>query len=99
MVIVLTNGLRTSEAQRELVTRLTSTDTPVIAVAVQEPYDPGHADVPTWITTYDWRAVTMTSLAKVLVGERSPEGTLPVAVPHGDDPTRIQYPFGHGLTW
>lgn len=99
VVVVLTSGLRTSAAQRELVERLTGTDTPVIAVAVQEPYDPGFADVPTWLATYDWRAVTMTSLAKVLVGERSPEGTLPVAVPHGDDPAQIQYPFGHGLTW
>ncbi|WP_298177398.1 glycoside hydrolase family 3 protein [Saccharomonospora sp.] len=99
LVIVLTNGLRDSEGQRELVERLTSTDTPVIAVAVQEPYDPGHADVPTWIATYDWRGVTMTSLAKVLVGERSPVGTLPVTIPSGSDPDQTLYPFGHGLTW
>ncbi|EHR63534.1 glycoside hydrolase family 3 protein [Saccharomonospora cyanea] len=99
VVIVLTNGLRGSAAQRQLVERLTSTDTPVIAVAVQEPYDPGHADVPTWIATYDWRDVTMTSLAKVLAGERSPEGKLPVAVPSGADPAQTLYPFGHGLTW
>lgn len=99
LVIVLTNGLRGSEGQRELVERLTSTDTSVIAVAVQEPYDPGYAEVPTWIATYDWRVVTMTSLAKVLVGEHSPEGTLPVTIPHGDDPDQTLYPFGHGLTW
>ncbi|EID54717.1 glycoside hydrolase family 3 protein [Saccharomonospora xinjiangensis] len=99
VVIVLTNGLRGSEAQRQLVERLTSTDTPVIAVAVQEPYDPGHVEVPTWIATYDWRDVTMNSLAKVIVGERSPEGRLPVAVPDGPDPTQILYPFGHGLTF
>lgn len=99
VVIVITNGLRTGEAQRQLVERLTSTDTPVIAVAVQEPYDPGYVDVPTWLATYDWRDVTMTSLAKVLTGERSPEGKLPVTVPNGSDPEQTLYPFGHGLTW
>ncbi|OQO92867.1 beta-N-acetylhexosaminidase [Saccharomonospora piscinae] len=99
LVIVLTNGLRTSEGQRQLVERLTSTDTPIAAVAVQEPYDPGHADVPTWLATYDWRDVTMTSLATVLLGRQAPEGTLPVSVPSGSDPDQTLYPFGHGLTW
>ena len=91
-VVVLTNGLRTSEPQRTLVTRLLATGKPVIAVAVQEPYDPGYADVPTWIATYDWRDVTIRSLAKVLLGTVSPQGKLPVTIPDA-------YPFGAGLTW
>nr|WP_235022865.1 glycoside hydrolase family 3 protein [Amycolatopsis alkalitolerans] len=95
-VVVLTNGLRTSTAQRDLVDGLLATGKPVVAVAVQEPYDPGYADVPTWVATYDWRDVTMSSLAKVLLGKISPQGKLPVSIPAGDV---VRYPFGTGLTW
>ena len=91
-VVVLTNGLRASEPQRNLVSELLATGKPVIAVSVQEPYDPGYADVPTWIATYDWRDVTMRALAKVLLGKISPQGRLPVTIPNA-------YPFGAGMTW
>ncbi|MFC4002565.1 glycoside hydrolase family 3 protein [Prauserella oleivorans] len=99
LVVVLTNGLANDAGQRDLVHRLLATGKPVVAVSVQEPYDPGHADVPTWLATYDWRSVSMTSLAKVLLGEHAPQGKLPVNIPAGDDPETIRYPFGHGLTW
>ncbi len=98
-VVVLTNGLRTDTAQGDLVRELLATGKPVVAVSVQEPYDPGYADVPTWVATYDWRDVTMASLAKVLTGEISPQGKLPVDIPAGDDAGQIRYPFGTGLTW
>lgn len=91
-VVVLTNGLRTSQPQRDLVRALTNTGKRLIAVSVQEPYDPGYADVPTWVVTYDWRDVTMRSLAKVLLGRISPQGKLPVTIPGA-------YEFGTGLTW
>ncbi|TKG70013.1 glycoside hydrolase family 3 protein [Prauserella endophytica] len=99
VVIVLTNNLRGSEGQQALVEELMATGKPVVAVSVQEPYDPGYADVPAWVATYDWRSVTMSSLAKVLFGELSPQGRLPVTIPAGDDPGTVLYPFGHGLTW
>ncbi|TVT14097.1 glycoside hydrolase family 3 protein [Amycolatopsis acidiphila] len=98
-VVVLTNGLRTSTAQQDLVNGLLATGKPVVAVTIQEPYDPGYADVPTWVATYDWRDVTMKSLAKVLLGQISPQGKLPVSIPAGDDTNKIRYPFGTGLTW
>lgn len=98
-VVVLTNGLRTAPAQRDLVNGLLATGKPVVAVTVQEPYDPGYVDVPTWVATYDWRNVTMRSLAKVLLGQLCPHGSLPVAIPAGDDPTQTLYPLGTGLTW
>ena len=98
-VVVLTNGLRTSTAQQDLVQSLLATGKPVVAVTVQEPYDPGYADVPTWVVTYDWRDVTMRSLAKVLLGQVSPQGKLPVSIPAGSDGRTILYPFGTGLTW
>jgi beta-N-acetylhexosaminidase len=99
LVVVLTNGLRGSAEQRKLVDSLQATGKPVVAVAVQEPYDPAYADVPTWITTYDWRAVTMASLAKVILGETSPQGVLPVNIPAGSDNSSVLFPFGHGLSW
>lgn len=99
VVVVLTNGLRDDKGQVDLVNAMRQTGKPVVAVSVQEPYDPGYADSATWVATYDWRAVTMNSLAKVLLGEHSPAGNLPVAIPAGDDPGNTLFPFGHGLTW
>ncbi|WP_020673414.1 glycoside hydrolase family 3 N-terminal domain-containing protein [Amycolatopsis nigrescens] len=98
-VVVLTNGLRTSAGQTSLVNSLLATGKPVVAVSIQEPYDPGFADVPSWVATYDWRDVSMSSLAKVLTGKLSPLGKLPVDVPTGADPTKVLFPFGHGLRW
>jgi beta-N-acetylhexosaminidase len=98
LVIVLTNGLRTSASQRNLLTKLLATGKPVIPVAVQAPYDPGFVDAPTWIATYAWRDISMVSLAKVIFGKISPQGKLPVNVPTAD-PTKILFPFGTGLTW
>ncbi|WP_243726544.1 glycoside hydrolase family 3 protein [Actinocrispum wychmicini] len=98
LVIVLTNGLRTSASQTSLVNRLVATGKPVVAVAAQVPYDPAFADVPTWITTYAWRDMSMASLAKVIFGQISPRGKLPVNVPTADN-TKVLFPFGTGLTW
>ncbi|MDQ3406336.1 MAG: glycoside hydrolase family 3 protein [Actinomycetota bacterium] len=99
LVVLLTNNLASNVGQRALLTRLMATGTPVVAVAVQSPYDTGFVDAPIWLATYSWRAVSLESLAKVLLGETSPRGKLPVDVPNGADPTKIKYPFDHGLSW
>ncbi|MGH3761294.1 glycoside hydrolase family 3 protein [Actinophytocola sp.] len=99
LTVVLTNNLSGREQQRALVDALLATGKPVIAVASQIPYDAGFVDAPTWVATYSWRAASMEALAKVLYGEISPQGKLPVDVPAGDDPSTIQYPFDTGLTW
>ena len=98
VVVVLTNNLKDRVNQRNLVNSLLATGKPVIAVASQIPYDAGYVDAPTWLATYSWRAVSMESLAKVLFGEVSPAGRLPVDVPVGGTST-ILYPFDTGLTW
>jgi beta-N-acetylhexosaminidase len=98
LVIVLTNNLKDRVAQRNLVTALLATGKPVIAVAAQIPYDAGYVDAPTWLATYGWRAHAMESLAKVLFGENSPAGKLPVDIPVGGTAT-VLYPFDHGVTW
>lgn len=99
VVILLTNNLSAFTQQRTLLTRLMATGKPVVAVATQVPYDAGFVAAPTWLATYSWRGVSMNSLAKVLMGETSPRGKLPVAVPDGADPTLVRYPFGHGISW
>lgn len=99
VVVVLTNSLGTRAQLRALLNRLLATGKPVVAVATQIPYDAGFIAAPTWLATYSWRSMSMESLAKVLLGEISPRGKLPVDIPVGSDPSAIAYPFDTGLTW
>jgi beta-N-acetylhexosaminidase len=99
LVVVLTNSLGTRAQLRALLNRLLATGKPVVAVATQIPYDAGFVSAPTWVATYSWRSMSMESLAKVILGEVSPRGKLPVDIPVGGDPTTIAYPFDTGLTW
>jgi beta-N-acetylhexosaminidase len=86
--------------QQKLVKDLLATGKPVIVVAVRDPYDIAYFDTaPTYLATYSYNAVAMESLAKVLYGEISPAGKLPVDIPVAGDPATPLYPFGHGLTW
>ena len=94
LVVVLTNGLAGQPAQQALLTRLLGTGRPVVAVAVQNPYDVAHTAAPNWLATYSSGAGSMASVAGVVTGRVRPTGRLPVAVP-GPTP----YPFGHGLSW
>nr|WP_245782473.1 glycoside hydrolase family 3 protein [Actinokineospora terrae] len=99
LVVVLTNNLAGNVEQRSLVEGLVGSGVPVVAVATQAPYDPGFANAPNWLVTYSWRAVSLESLTRVLFGEVSPRGKLPVDVNLGNDPTLPLYPYDHGLTW
>ncbi|MBM7811881.1 beta-N-acetylhexosaminidase [Saccharothrix algeriensis] len=94
LVVVLTNGLAGQPAQQALLTRLLGTGGPVVAVAVQNPYDVAHTAAPNWLATYSSGAGSMASVAGVVTGRVRPTGRLPVTVP-GPTP----YPFGHGLSW
>ncbi|MFE2750405.1 glycoside hydrolase family 3 N-terminal domain-containing protein [Actinosynnema sp. NPDC059335] len=94
VVVVLTNALSRQPAQQTLLTSLLATGKPVVAVAVQNPYDVAHTTAPTWLATYSYSAVSMAALARVITGEVAPTGRLPVEVP-GPTP----YPFGHGIGW
>ncbi|MFJ6670189.1 glycoside hydrolase family 3 protein [Actinosynnema sp. NPDC091369] len=94
VVVVLTNALSRQPAQQTLLTSLLATGKPVVAVAVQNPYDVAHTAAPTWLATYSYGAVSMEALTRVITGEVTPVGKLPVDVP-GPTP----YPFGHGLEW
>ncbi len=86
--------------QQKLVKDLLATGKPVIVVAVRDPYDIAYfTGAPTYVATYSYTGVSMESLAKVLYGEISPQGKLPVDIPIAGDPSTPLYPFGHGLSW
>jgi beta-N-acetylhexosaminidase len=79
--------------QRALIKALVATGKPVIVAAVRDPYDLTVVpEVSTYLATYSYAAVSMESLAKVLLGTAPPRGKLPVEIPG-------LYPYGHGLTW
>ncbi|MDQ3402617.1 MAG: glycoside hydrolase family 3 protein [Actinomycetota bacterium] len=103
LVVVLTNrmwNVTGQPQQQRLVAALAAAGKPVIAVAVRDPYDAAHGEqVTTWLATYSYATVSVEALARVLYGEVSPSGRLPVSISAPTNPPTVRYPFGHGLTW
>lgn len=100
LVVVTTMNASGNAAQQQLVAALRATGTPVVVLAVRNPYDINAlGDAPTNVATYSYSPIALESAVRVLVGEVSPTGTLPVDIPTVADPDTILYPFGHGLTW
>ena len=100
VVVALTNNIGGFPLQQKLLKSLNDTGKPVIAVAAQIPYDAGYDNpVQTWLATYGYISPSLEALAKVIVGEITPQGKLPVDIPTGADLGTVRYPFGYGLTW
>jgi beta-N-acetylhexosaminidase len=98
LVVVTTNKAWSNSRQQTLVQRLLGTGTPVVVLAVRDPYDIAHfTEAPTYLATYSYAAPSLRAAAKVMYGEVSPTGKLPVTVPEAGDPDTALYPFGHGL--
>jgi beta-N-acetylhexosaminidase len=86
--------------QQRLVRELVASGSTVAVVAVQDPYDIAHfTQVDTFLATYAGNAVALRSCARVLFGELTPRGRLPVAIPSATDPDATLYAYGHGLSW
>jgi beta-N-acetylhexosaminidase len=86
--------------QANLVKALVATGKPVIVAAVRDAYDIGYfPEAGTYLATYSYTPAALESLTKVLFGEVSPRGKLPVAIPVADRPDQVLYPFGHGLAY
>ena len=86
--------------QQRLVGELVATGTPVVHVAVRDPYDVAYLPTAaTSLATYSYTPVSMESAARVVHGEITPTGTLPVDVPVAGAPEDVLYPFGSGLGW
>ncbi|MEH0544494.1 glycoside hydrolase family 3 N-terminal domain-containing protein [Streptomyces sp. B21-105] len=98
-VVVATYNVTADSAQKTLVERLSATGRPVIAVAVRNPYDVAHLpSVTACLATYCWTDVELRAAARVITGTVRPQGKLPAPVQRADDPARVLYPIGHGLT-
>jgi beta-N-acetylhexosaminidase len=70
----------------------------VVVVATRDPYDIAYfTQAPTYLATYSYSPVAIDAVARVITGEVSPSGKLPVDIPVAGQPTTVLYPFGHGL--
>ncbi|KPI29038.1 Beta-N-acetylhexosaminidase [Actinobacteria bacterium OV320] len=99
-VVVATYNVTAADAQRTLVRQLAATGRPVVAVAVRNPYDVAQLPfVRACLAAYCWTDVELRAAARVIAGVAGPRGKLPVPVRRADDPTRVLYPIGHGLTY
>ncbi|KAA0930330.1 glycoside hydrolase family 3 protein [Streptomyces apricus] len=99
-VLVGTYNVTAASAQRALVEQLLATGRPVVALAVRNPYDVAHLPgVKAYLAAYSWTDVELRAAVRVLAGRAAPRGRLPVPVQRADDPTRVLYPVGHGLTY
>ncbi|MFF9058402.1 glycoside hydrolase family 3 protein [Streptomyces sp. NPDC014882] len=99
-VVVATYNVTATSPQRTLVGQLLATGRPVVAVAVRNPYDVAQLpSVKAYLASYSWTDVELRAAARVIAGAAGPRGRLPVPVQRADDPTRVLYPIGHGLTY
>ncbi|MCP9988027.1 glycoside hydrolase family 3 protein [Streptomyces sudanensis] len=99
-VVVATYNVSAASAQRTLVARLAATGVPVVTVAVRNPYDVAHlTGHRAALAAYGWTDVELRAAARVVAGRARPEGRLPVPVRRADDPTRVLYPIGYGLSY
>ena len=99
-VVVGTYNVTAASSQKTLVEQLVATGTPVVAVAIRNPYDV--AQLPTvsaCLAAYSWTDVELRAAARVIAGTVSPRGRLPVAVQRADDPAQVLYPVGYGLSY
>lgn len=100
LVVVTTQNVASDRGQRALVKALVATRTPVVVVAVWNPYDIAYfPGVRTYVATYGYSAVSLRALARVLFGEVNSRGKLPVRIPVSGRPTATLYRYGYGLSY
>jgi beta-N-acetylhexosaminidase len=99
VVTTMAAGFAPSAQQQALVAALVDSGTPVVVVAVRNPYDIASlTDVDTYVATYGFQPASLRGAVDVLFGDAQPAGKLPVTIPTADG-TDVLYPYGHGLTW
>jgi beta-N-acetylhexosaminidase len=99
-VVVTTYNVTAGSSQKTLAEQLVATGRPVVAIAVRNPYDVAQLpSVPAYLAAYSWTDVELRAAARVIAGKVAPRGRLPVPVQRADDPARVLYPIGHGLTY
>ncbi|MET7382268.1 glycoside hydrolase family 3 protein [Streptomyces sp. NPDC005526] len=99
-VVVGTYNVGAGSSQQTLVERLVATGRPVVAIAIRNPYDVAQLpSVPAFLAAYSWTDVELRAAARVVAGQVEPNGKLPVPVQRADDPAKVLYPLGYGLTY
>jgi beta-N-acetylhexosaminidase len=99
VVTTMAAGFAPSAQQQALVADLVDSGTPVVVVAVRNPYDIASlTDVDTYVATYGFQPASLRGAVDMLFGDAQPAGRLPVTIPAADS-TDVLYPYGHGLTW
>ncbi|GAA2501240.1 glycoside hydrolase family 3 protein [Streptomyces longisporus] len=99
-VVVGTYNVTAGSSQRTLVEQLAATGRPVVAIAIRNPYDVAQLPSPSaHLATYSWTDVELRAAARVIAGRAAPRGKLPVPVQRADDPAKVLYPVGYGLTY
>ncbi|MDH6434553.1 beta-N-acetylhexosaminidase [Streptomyces sp. SAI-144] len=97
---VIVGTYNITAAQKTLVEQLVATGRPVVAVAIRNPYDVAQLPaVPAYLAAYSWTDVELRAAARVIAGEAAPFGKLPVPVQRADDPAKVLYPVGYGLSY
>ncbi|MEV3906237.1 glycoside hydrolase family 3 protein [Streptomyces canus] len=97
---VIVGTYNITAAQKTLVEQLVATGRPVVAVAIRNPYDVAQLPtVPAYLAAYSWTDVELRAAARVIAGKAAPRGRLPVPVQRADDPAKVLYPVGHGLSY
>ncbi|QIP86410.1 glycoside hydrolase family 3 protein [Streptomyces sp. Tu 2975] len=100
VVVVGTYNVSATSSQRTLVARLVATGVPVVALAIRNPYDVARLDgVAAALAAYSWTDVELRAAVRVIAGHADPRGRLPVPVQRADDPSRVLFPIGHGLSY
>lgn len=93
-VVVGTDGARGDAEQQRLVARAQASGAPVVVVAQGTPYDLSVLpDVDAFLAVYSTMEVSRVAAARVVAGEVSPSGRLPVDIPG------TELGFGDGLSY
>ncbi|MFI8822391.1 glycoside hydrolase family 3 protein [Streptomyces sp. NPDC053431] len=100
LVVVGTYNLSATSPQRTLVARLVATGVPVVTIAIRNPYDVARiSGQRATLASYSWTDVELRAAVRVLAGRADPRGRLPVPIQDADDPAKVLYPVGHGLSY
>ncbi|MEV8588110.1 glycoside hydrolase family 3 protein [Streptomyces sp. NPDC051180] len=100
VVLVGTYNVTATSPQRTLVARLVATGVPVVTVAIRNPYDVARiGGQRATLASYSWTDVELRAAVRVLAGRARPRGRLPVPVQSADDPSKVLYPVGYGLSY
>lgn len=98
LVVALTHNLTPESSQQKLVNRLRASGTKLVTVAVDTPYDVGHHNAPVALCTYCDSPAIAPALARIIAGDATPQGKLPVTVEVSES-SQADYAVGHGLTY